>query len=70
MSSVLHVYLSRINRSLTKFANAWNHHPLSSKGNLTLVQLWTAGLMRNESYQLEEVKRIKFYHLYDIYNNY
>ena len=65
-----YVYLSRINCSLTKFANAWNHHPLSSEGNLTPVQLWTAGLMRNELYQLEEVKRIKFYHLYDIYNNY
>ena len=65
-----YVYLSRINCSLTKFANAWNHHLLSSEGNLTPVQLWTAGLMRNGSYHLEVVKRIKFYHLYDIYNNY
>ena len=26
---------------------AWNNHPLSSEGNLTPIQLWTIGLVRN-----------------------
>ena len=44
-----YVYLDRINSSLKKFVDAWNNHPLSSEGNLTPLQLWTAGLIRNES---------------------
>ena len=42
-----YIFLDRINTSLNKFKNAWNCHPLSSEGNLTPIQLWTAGLVRN-----------------------
>ena len=36
-----HVFLDRINLSFIKFVQAWNHHPLSSEGNLSPHQLWT-----------------------------
>ena len=50
-----YVFLDRINLSLQKFRNAWNNHPLSSEGNLTPFQLWTAGLIKNESSMISEV---------------
>jgi hypothetical protein len=34
-----YVYTSRINRALNVFKQAWNLHPLSSKGNLSPCQL-------------------------------
>ena len=42
-----YVFLPRINASLEKFMLAWNSHPVSSEGNLTPMQLWTVGLIRN-----------------------
>ena len=38
-----YVYMSRINRALEVFKQAWNLHPLSSEGNLSPCQLWIAG---------------------------
>ncbi|KAL5502686.1 hypothetical protein EMCRGX_G009496 [Ephydatia muelleri] len=35
--------MSRINRALEVFKQAWNLHPLSSEGNLSPCQLWIAG---------------------------
>ena len=45
--SLQYVFLDRINDSLKKFTLAWNNHPLSSEGNLSPVQLWMLGLVRN-----------------------
>ena len=40
-----YVFLDRVNASLANFMCAWNHHPLSSEGNLSPSQLWTSGLI-------------------------
>lgn len=40
-----HVYLSRIQKSLNEFRNAWNSHGLSSAQNSTPLQLWTCGML-------------------------
>ncbi|XP_019857141.1 PREDICTED: uncharacterized protein LOC109585483 isoform X2 [Amphimedon queenslandica] len=46
--------LVRINSSLQKFCSAWNNHPLSSEGCLNPLQLWTAGLLKDNSSLLFE----------------
>ena len=40
------VYISRINRHLKLWKDAWIKHPLRSEHNLTPEQLWTYGLQR------------------------
>lgn len=40
-----YIFLDRINSSLSKFVQAWNHHPLSSERSLSPNQLWTSGLI-------------------------
>ena len=40
-----HVFMPRINQSLTSFLNAYNHHPLSTEGNQTPMQLYHSGLL-------------------------
>ena len=42
-----HVYLPRIRRSLNEFKQQWNNHPVSTEGNLTPLQLYTAGMLNN-----------------------
>ena len=42
------VYLPRINFALQNFKEGWNHHPLSSEGSLSPVQLWINGLSRQQ----------------------
>lgn len=39
-----YIFLPRINDALEAFMNAWNHHPVSSEGNLTPIQLWISAL--------------------------
>ena len=41
-----YVFIPRINRAISQFLDGWNHHPLSSMGNLSPVQLRIAGLSR------------------------
>ena len=43
--SLQYVFLDRIKTNLTKFTQAWNHHPLSSEGNLK--KLWAVGLIQS-----------------------
>ena len=38
-----YVFIPRINSSLETFRHAWNYHPLSTEGNRTPMQLYTAG---------------------------
>ena len=38
------VFYKRINASLKVFAEGWNHHPLSTEGNMSPAQLWVWGL--------------------------
>ena len=39
-----YVFKERINSSLKAFAEGWNHHPLSTEGNMSPAQLWVWGL--------------------------
>ena len=39
-----YVFKDRINSSLKVFAEGWNHHPLSTEGNMSPAQLWVWGL--------------------------
>ena len=53
-----YVFEPRINAFLVEFAEGWNHHPLSTEGNMSPVQLWLWGLHRNAEEwdeQLDEV---------------
>ena len=44
-----YIFIPRINRAVSQFLDGWNHHPLSSMGNLSPVQLWIAGLSRSST---------------------
>ena len=41
-----YVYLSRIQRDLSTFANAWNHHNMDNLNGRTPLQVWTMDLAR------------------------
>ena len=47
LCALQYVYQPRIEQSLQSFQDSWNHHPLSSAGSSTPLQLWTAGLLLN-----------------------
>ena len=52
-----YVFKARINNSLKAFAEGWNHHPLSSEGNMSPVQLWLWGLRHQlMDIELQEVR--------------
>ena len=54
-----YIYIPIINHALNQFLDGWNHHPLSSMGNLSPVQLWIAGLSRHStSEHVTEVGRV------------
>ena len=36
------IYLPRINKAIDEFVQSWNHHPLSSEGNMTPSQIFVA----------------------------
>lgn len=51
--SVHYTFLPRLQSDLDTFAEAWNHHPLSSEGNRSPEQLWQIGLMHTNIDQLD-----------------
>lgn len=50
-----YVFLPRINIQLSKFADAWNRHPLRTEGGLSPLQLWHRGLLSGSSQFQEEI---------------
>ena len=38
-----YIFIKRINRQLSQFSEAWNHHPLSTEGYHSPYQLWLTG---------------------------
>ena len=44
-----YIFIPRINKSLADFQGSWNHHPLSTEGNLSPLQLYNEGLAAVES---------------------
>ncbi|XP_028413841.1 uncharacterized protein LOC114536687 isoform X1 [Dendronephthya gigantea] len=41
------VYIPRINRSLKEFVSQWNNHRMSTENNLSPIQMYTDGTLRN-----------------------
>ena len=59
-----YVFTARINNSLKAFAEGWNHHPLSSEGNMSPAQLWIWGLRHQlNDVELQEVRLHKTLYL-------
>ena len=50
LTALHYVYISRINCSLSSFREAWNYHSLTTEGNLSPRQLWSAGMLLNQQY--------------------
>lgn len=48
-----HVFLGRINKSLTAFKDGWNMHGLRTERNHTALQLFTTGALRLRNFGLE-----------------
>ena len=46
------IFLPRINQCIRDFTESWNHHPLSTEGNMTPYQLFYEGLLQTEEQQL------------------
>lgn len=40
-----YVFLPRIQRSLERFVEQWNNHPLSTEGGLSPLQLWQRNML-------------------------
>ena len=51
-------FLPLINKRLSEFVQAWNHHPISTAQNLTPLQLHTASIRDLQHYSLDESKSI------------
>ncbi|XP_031343118.1 uncharacterized protein LOC116177155 [Photinus pyralis] len=49
-----YIYLPRIQNSLNEFVSQWNNHSLSTMNGYTPLQLWTMGLVGNNSDLLED----------------
>ena len=43
-----YTFMPRINKCLQEFKRQWENHPLSSEGNRSPLQLYTAGMLENE----------------------
>ena len=41
-----YVYIPRVNRTLDYFSVQWNNHPMSTEGNRSPLQTWTAGFYK------------------------
>ena len=52
------VYTKRIQRSLDRFREGWNNHPMSTEGNKTPTQLWLLGTLSNEKKAFKEVETL------------
>ena len=53
-----YTFIPRINQSLTTFKDAWNHHPLSTEGSLSPIQLWISGLSRTVRHDEEPLTEV------------
>lgn len=51
-----YVYLPRIRKRLEMFIEQWNHHNLSTVGNLTLEQLWQLSSLENRELLEEDAQ--------------
>ena len=47
MQALHAVYMPRINQSLLQFQSAWNRHPLRTTSNMSPIQLWVRGMLKN-----------------------
>ena len=54
-----YIYLTRINRALEQFTEAWNNHPLSSCHNMSPIQLWIYGLSNGNENMTKDAREVK-----------
>ena len=45
--SLYHIYIPRINKSLSEFVAQMNNHPISTERNCSPLQLWEQGMLEN-----------------------
>ena len=60
MFSLHYIYLTRINKVLQQFSDAWNNHPLSTEQNLSPVQLWISGLYHSSGTSPDLLTEVNF----------
>ena len=58
LCALQYVYQPRIEESLTSFQDTWNHHPVSSAGSSTPLQLWAMGLLLNARSNSDAVREV------------
>ncbi|KAI7810971.1 hypothetical protein IRJ41_008787 [Triplophysa rosa] len=56
---VHYIFLSKLQEDLSTFAAGWNHHPLSTEGNLSPEQKWHIGLLHTQLEQPENLEDIQ-----------
>ena len=52
------IFLSRINRTLESFVEAWNLHPIRTEQNWTPEQIWINGMIDFRNRQLTTVEDV------------
>ena len=62
MFSLHYIYLTRVNKALYHFSEAWNNHALSTERNMSPMQLWISGLSRSSCLEnvLTEVNHLNY----------
>ena len=56
IQALQYVYTPRINESLLKFQQGWNHHPLRTENNSSPIQLWVSGMLAHHYSQHSAVQ--------------
>ena len=57
-----YIFIPRINRSLKEFVNGWNNHPIRTAGHKSPQQLFTAGSLLLQNFQ---IPALYFFHSAD-----
>lgn len=63
--SLHYIYLTRMNKALQQFTEAWNNHSLSTERNMSPIQLWIIGLSNVSGSSLDLLTEVNFYNFGD-----
>ena len=61
------ISLSKINKELKQFQEAWNHHKISSANNMTPNQLWFGSVLSNLNTSATPIRNLYGDSLFDIF---
>ncbi|KAI7789387.1 hypothetical protein IRJ41_018294, partial [Triplophysa rosa] len=56
---VHYIFLSKLQEDFSTFVTGWNHHPLSTEGNLSPEQKWHIGLLHTQLEQPDNLEDIQ-----------